>query len=521
MVRILLTLFLAVSAVGILFLTYYTIRNIKTPGSHSVVLFMASVFVYTFGTIYELNESTVDGVYLALKIQYLGIPLVALSWFIFALQYNDYKIKNKLFYPALCVIPVITIILFYTNDYHHLHYKELSINLQGPFPITQNVKGFWYYVDFIYKDLMCFSGIFLFYLKIRKSRGYQKKQARMIFASSLIPGAGNVLTLLGFSPYGIDMNPVYLALSVPVFSYAMLRLRMFDIAPIARHKVFEGMRDPVIVLDIKNRIADYNPPASEVFPELTKESTGQRFSKVFRAHETFVDKINKSHNVSGEIDLQINGVSRHFSISYSHLLANSNNPIGSIILLYDITDHKLLQKKLHQMATIDALTQTYNRRYFMELCLREIKRVSRYKRSLSFLIIDFDHFKKINDTYGHPAGDLVLKNAAVLFKSILRDCDILGRYGGEEFAILLPETDLNGAKVIAERLIRKVLLTENYHQNTIIKTTISIGIDSVDFNQTQAHIDYDKTLDSLLINSDKAMYHAKKNGRNQVQVHIG
>jgi diguanylate cyclase (GGDEF)-like protein len=103
-----------------------------------------------------------------------------------------------------------------------------------------------------------------------------------------------------------------------------------------------------------------------------------------------------------------------------------------------------------------------------------------------------------------------LKNAAVLFKSILRDCDILGRYGGEEFAILLPETDLNGAKVIAERLIRKVLLTENYHQNTIIKTTISIGIDSVDFNQTQAHIDYDKTLDSLLINSDKAMYHAKK-----------
>jgi diguanylate cyclase (GGDEF)-like protein/PAS domain S-box-containing protein len=177
----------------------------------------------------------------------------------------------------------------------------------------------------------------------------------------------------------------------------------------------------------------------------------------------------------------------------------------------DITERKILQKELERQAHLDALTSLNNRGYFMLLSEQELARAMRYGRELSLLMLDIDNFKRINDTYGHKCGDIVLQKLAEIFQNSLREVDIIGRLGGEEFAILLPETGKNHAIEIAERLRANIANTAiEILDNQTIKFTVSIGIALLD---STIH-----KLDDLLIVADKALYDAKNSGRNQVLI---
>lgn len=168
--------------------------------------------------------------------------------------------------------------------------------------------------------------------------------------------------------------------------------------------------------------------------------------------------------------------------------------------------------KLREMAFRDGLTGLYNYRYFQELMDREVSRSQRYHLALSLILFDIDHFKKVNDTYGHPAGDEVLRQLAELVQETMRITDIVVRYGGEEFAVILPSTDLGGCKVFATRLRRRVEEMEMVVNGISIRITISAGVTGYDPTQKQL----DK---SMLINSaDSALYKAKNNGRNRVEI---
>lgn len=168
--------------------------------------------------------------------------------------------------------------------------------------------------------------------------------------------------------------------------------------------------------------------------------------------------------------------------------------------------------KLREMAFRDGLTGLYNYRYFQELMDREVSRAVRYDLALSLMLFDIDFFKKVNDTYGHPAGDEVLRHLAELVQATMRISDIVVRYGGEEFAVILPSTDLAGGKVFATRLRRRVEEMEVVVNGIPIRITISIGLTGYDAAR--------KSLDkSVMINSaDAALYKAKHNGRNRVVV---
>ena len=174
-----------------------------------------------------------------------------------------------------------------------------------------------------------------------------------------------------------------------------------------------------------------------------------------------------------------------------------------------LKEKERLQKELAHMAMYDALTDILSRRALLEQVEVERQRTIRYKRDLSLLMIDIDHFKKVNDTYGHLIGDVVLKEVAQTLKKQTRRSDYVGRYGGEEFLIILPETSLNKALVLAEKLrkgVAELTITANDH---ILKgITVSIG--------TAAYED-DPSVDEFISRSDKWLYAAKKNGRNQVQ----
>jgi two-component system cell cycle response regulator len=165
-------------------------------------------------------------------------------------------------------------------------------------------------------------------------------------------------------------------------------------------------------------------------------------------------------------------------------------------------------EEIYRLTTIDGLTQVYNKRYFIETLEREIGRAHRYRRELSLIMFDIDHFKKINDTYGHLAGDHVLKQLASVIKARIRREDIMSRYGGEEFAIILPEIDNYNAIQFAEKIRGIVENAVFRFEDTDIPVTISIGCASMTSELQEPH--------EFVRVADGHLYNAKSQGRNRV-----
>jgi len=174
-------------------------------------------------------------------------------------------------------------------------------------------------------------------------------------------------------------------------------------------------------------------------------------------------------------------------------------------IIRDITERKQAEHQLREYAERDALTGVFNRRKFYEVLEQEKERAVRYARSLSLIMFDIDHFKAVNDTYGHAAGDTVLKATASVVADHIRKADVLGRIGGEEFAVAATETTAESALVLAEKIRCAIEMTVHEHTG---KITVSIGVSTYDNGLT---------LDEFFRRADKALYAAKNNGRNRVE----
>jgi diguanylate cyclase (GGDEF)-like protein len=187
--------------------------------------------------------------------------------------------------------------------------------------------------------------------------------------------------------------------------------------------------------------------------------------------------------------------------------------VGLISLLGNQTASSLNNARLHaeikHRALTDGLTGLINHRHFMERLAAEFKRFDRSGNPLSVMLVDADHFKRVNDTYGHPAGDQVLRDLADLIRSALRAQDVPARYGGEEFVAALPDTPPKSAFQIAERLRRSAEKFNFMHHDTHIPVTISIGVATCPFD--------DNTMPGLIQKADDALYRAKQKGRNRVE----
>ena len=174
----------------------------------------------------------------------------------------------------------------------------------------------------------------------------------------------------------------------------------------------------------------------------------------------------------------------------------------------DISERKKLENKLMELATTDSLTGLYNRGHFIELTEKELIRAKRYDNPLSMIILDIDHFKGVNDTFGHSVGDEVLKYVGNTCKSIVRENDVIGRIGGEEFAVILVESDSNSAYEVAERIRRRIDLEIFHCEGKSIPFTVSLGVSE--------YLKQQDDLTKMMKRADDALYKAKRTGRNRV-----
>lgn len=200
-----------------------------------------------------------------------------------------------------------------------------------------------------------------------------------------------------------------------------------------------------------------------------------------------------------------------YSTTYYPVVGEGGECSAVVAVATDITERKKIEKELERLAQTDSLTGLANRRHFLALAELELSRMARYGGYLSVLMMDVDHFKDINDTRGHKAGDIVLQKIGQLCHETLRDMDVLGRMGGEEFAILLPHANAERALAVAERLTQTIsdarIVME---QGQVLRVTVSIGVTTLTTSSM--------SIDALLIQADAALYQAKREGRNRVCV---
>jgi diguanylate cyclase (GGDEF)-like protein len=181
--------------------------------------------------------------------------------------------------------------------------------------------------------------------------------------------------------------------------------------------------------------------------------------------------------------------------------------VGYVVLrlLYELESSR---QQIRQLAITDELTDSYNRRYFMEAAEVELLRARRYEAPLSLILIDVDHFKRVNDTHGHQCGDALLREIAQACRDGLRGTDLVARFGGEELIVLLPQTGLAGALTMAERIRERVAQLAIQWREQKVEATVSLGVAALRADTP--------TLDALIHEADIALYDAKRSGRNRV-----
>lgn len=254
-----------------------------------------------------------------------------------------------------------------------------------------------------------------------------------------------------------------------------------------------------------------------VFPELPKKWFERKLSSVLQLkNQSFCGWEQRHHLFELSHSRPITTDSDFMAQNCTFLPIEVQGEVERIcILIEDVTDvchyQTQLNKVLQELALsnrIDGLTQAFNRKHWEECLAAEFSRAQRYKQDLALVMLDLDQFKLLNDTYGHQGGDKVLIDIAEVINGLLRMGDLFGRYGGEEFAVILPNTGLTGANDVAERIRKAIASNAIEYQDKNINATVSIGVAVMD--------EYDTRYEDIISRADIALYKAKNLGRNQV-----
>jgi diguanylate cyclase (GGDEF)-like protein/PAS domain S-box-containing protein len=279
------------------------------------------------------------------------------------------------------------------------------------------------------------------------------------------------------------------------------------------------MSDGLLVTDQNGKITFANPEATCLLGYSESELLGKDMHDLLHVREDGTPCARDDCNLLrvAQTGTTYRGIAECFrcknrqilpiSVSVSAII-REQKAAGIVVAFHDITERKKFEHELERQARIDALTGLNNRRHFYELAEQEIVRTRRYGKPLAVMMLDVDHFKPINDTYGHQAGDMVLQQLSAVCCHVMREIDIIGRLGGEEFAILLPEANGIQALEAAERLREAVAATVVQPEKDVsISFTVSIGVTA---------LVADDGVVTLLKRADEALYKAKYSGRNRV-----
>ncbi|MDR0896417.1 MAG: diguanylate cyclase [Oscillospiraceae bacterium] len=458
---------------------------------------------YLIGYCVESTSKNFDTAFVGVSIYYLSYPYISPLMLLYAISHTGRKIRLPA-KAALFIIPIAQSLLAVTSNYHSLYYTSMTYVPPPVLAQLRVAKAPLYYLCFAYIYIMLFSSIILLLKHAFRQKPGKKFNEYLISTALLIPVIMTTLYLFNLTPWKHDLTPVFLCATCALLCYSVLRSNYLQFLPMATSQMIEEMRDAFVVLDAGGCFLHANRAAKQLFPFLETTRFGEEIiSPDGKEAEYFSPK-------QGGFEFALKGTAghtRYFKASVGSVVRRGK-AVCTTILYYDVTDTKNMIEELNKTASYDALTGIYNRGTLMRSLNLVAENVDQGDMKAALLMMDIDHFKEINDRYGHQCGDTVLKELAVRVSNRLRHGDVFGRYGGEEFCIAACNISTEDAMNVGDS-IRKIIGEKPYvFEDKTVFVTVSIGISFIEAGQFEA-------VEDALARADAALYEAKRLGRNR------
>ena len=511
-IKTLLSLYLVLAVIlAQFFSAYFFFSKGRTSYRKAFSALVLCISVYLFGFLMIVNSSNLQEMIFWNQIQYLGLPFVSVLWLMVALLYTKtiYSLNARTAI-LLFTVPVITFFVRLTNSWHHLFYTKWEMRQFFGYYSLYMERGIWYYVNISYTILCLLLTVIIYFIGYMKNKaGYTKPHFLVFLFASLIPLIGILLVIFAFDERSIDYSALIMPFSLLVISYGIIKYDFLEIKTLAREKIFENNFSGMVVLGPGKRIVDYNKAAEKFFEAINITLNNYPIEHIL-AREPKLLEVFTSED-SCDFSLVIDGEKRFFKVDMMPLGDLHDGNTRMLKSIREVTEERKLQEKLKYLATIDSLSGLYNRAEFMNLAKREFACARINNEELSLLVMDLDNFKNINDTFGHAAGDEVIRQVGSIIINNFRKSDIAGRIGGEEFAVVLKDASWKEAKEKAERFQETIANSKILYGKQEISITISIGTATIRGNANNII-----NIEDLLRMADDALYKAKAKGRNCV-----
>ncbi len=503
----LISLYLLIVSVGVVFCTAQIRSFNGARYTRTALLLCYAVCFYILGYTMELNAVTRVGILFWNRVEYVGIPFVSALWLTTVLMYTGYFARFKrILIPAVFGIPAGTLILRLTNEYHHLYFtSEQYAQALGTLLFVKQ-PGPWMRVQSIHSaSMILLSMAFLIYHSVRHE-GKQIGKILLITGASIFSVTGLFLTQQ--RPFNIPID--YMALCLPVTCImvilAILRYDLLETRFIARSKAFDAGGDAIFLVNRQKMVLDYNNSARRLMGQLGIHLSNRPLWLLFEERPELLHALEKTE--SSVVKLRLNDKDGFYEITTENI-DDRNSLRGWIKTIRDITEIYQLNKELKRQAMTDELSGLINRRAFIDVGSDWVSRSEKSGAALHLLMMDLDHFKDVNDRYGHPTGDVVIRDFSQMLKSHFNSNSVVARLGGEEFAVLLQNVDDDEAIRDLEAF-RKTAGAHVYcHLDNQFYVTVSTGMTRRQPGQL---------LESVMGQADRALYRSKDRGRNRSTV---
>ena len=451
------------------------------------------------------------------ELQYVGITAAPVFWFLVALSYakDGHPLTGRR-KGWLFLVPALMLALVLTNERHGLVWASMEITVSTLDARIRYGPGFYVHAVWAYGLAMVAAWILV--TRFAASPLYRRQLAVVALGTGffLVVSLLHITRLVSFP---LDPTPLAFAIVLASLGWAMRRHRLFELVPVARGIMVERLRDGVLVTNSEGKIVDANRAAGELLKPWREQLLGVRLRGLMP--ETLSDA------TEGQFELRMTG-GKILEFRFSSILSPDQTVQGRVVLVRDVTGERAdqaelqaaqaslrtLNVELERLARTDPLTGLANRRRLLEELDREWARSVRSGQPLSLLLLDLDHFKRVNDEHGHLVGDTVLESVGGILAALVRPQDLPARFGGEELAVLFTNTDLASATIASERLLEGIRSHQHADDaGVLFHVTTSGGL--------ARRETWDQTPRDLLARADRALYEAKGAGRDRVVAATG
>lgn|GEM_PF-1265556 len=490
----------------------YAWKQRSNTGASQLVAACAFMFIWALCSFVEMLVTGIDQKIMWRNITQIGVFYTPPACLMFSAVYSGFsKMTKKRLISLIYGIQTLGILLVFTDQWHHMIRKSIGIvhhqNYDAVIVNTTFLGKILISLNFVY---MAAALVLLIIFAIRTD-SKMRNQVLITTAGMCIAVIYAILKVISNERFGMIMpiSGVFAIVCVTML-LGVFKYDFMTVLPVARKEVFNIIDEGIVVTSPRGEVIDANKAALCLFSD--KKRNIEMSAKGFKSIDSIIkekypfwhtilkqcraEKINLSRSVDGNT---------FFYECNTYILDNSRSrTIGTISLIRDITEQRISHDLLKTRAERDGLTGVYNRLTFIELTKKESEKAKGY---VSLIIIDIDDFKRINDNYGHIAGDSVLKQICTCIDRVLPANAILGRIGGEEFSVYVHDADLSSALEIAETLRKNVEKYAFSFSDKTLQVTISIGVVSGNGHK----------FDQLYQKADRKLYSAKSSGKNCVK----